>query len=212
MWMCCSRTRVTSHARPSKWRQIWCHQRVPSQYWGCPEPHPFVFLQCHVRECIGPICNITLKSTLNHCVTVIDKVMLFVLLGNLLVRVHFSVVENLGVALTIRISLVDRTVKMIFQMEWHIAPIWSLPFEIILRWWPPSDLLARFKNSSDAETISDYFKDNDERTQLLRAANALQYCWNRGMCTSHNQQRWSHLHGATPELDAKSIGPSGLKD
>lgn len=81
------------------------------------------FLPVKWRDGIRPIYNMSLKSSWNNPVNVIVKIMLFVQLGDLNVRVDCGVVDNLAVPL-IETSFMERFVKAIFPIERHIVPIW----------------------------------------------------------------------------------------
>lgn len=96
--------------------------------------------------------------------------MLFVYMGNLLVRAYFDVTSNLVVKLLIRTLFIDSFVKRIIRMERCIFPSRSQKIAIISEYRSLSELLAQVQNSSDAETITYDQQDNIERTPQVKFA------------------------------------------
>lgn len=69
-----------------------------------------------LRDHVRPIYEMSLKSTLISIVNVIGKILLFVLLGDLRIRVHISVVDNPAISLPKGKSFIDGFVKVTFYM------------------------------------------------------------------------------------------------
>lgn len=112
----------------------------------------------------------SIKSAANTPVNVIGKIMLFLQLGDLHLRVNFSVADNLAVPLRITMSFIDRFVKGIFLMERRIIPIQSRLVAIISGHSFPSHPLAVQKNDSNAGTDTDFQQGNKARTPLFSVA------------------------------------------
>lgn len=106
------------------------------------------------------------KSALHSPVYIICKVLLFVQLRILHVRVHFGVVDDLAVLLQFGTSFIDSAVNGIFPMERRIVPIPSRPVVIISEYMPLSGVLVVLQSNLEAETIIDDRQYSSERTPL----------------------------------------------
>lgn len=80
------------------------------------------FLPIKWHDHICTIGIMSFKSALNRSVHIIGKVIHFVQLGNLHVRVHFDVMDDLAVVLVVGTLSIHRLVKTEFPMERHLSP------------------------------------------------------------------------------------------
>lgn len=92
-----------------------------------------------------------LRSTSESPDQVIDKILFFVQLGDLHVRVYFGVVGNLTLPLLVGASSIARFVKAIFLIECRIFPILSRPVASISKCTPVWDPPAAIQADSDVE-------------------------------------------------------------
>lgn len=119
---------------------------------------------------IRPVLNMSHESTSNHLVNVIGKIMDFVQLGDLHVRVHFSVVENLAVPLLMAASCIERFVSGMLPTERCIVPIRFRPVVAIPDQTAPSGQAAELQNKSDHVTDTDDQQNDNARTHLVEIA------------------------------------------
>lgn len=152
-----------------------------------------------------------LKSASNSPVTVKGEAMLFVQLGNLHVCIHFVVVDIAMVPLLIGTCFVDMFVKGIFPMERRTVRFWSHPVENISEHVPCRSCWLYYRATPRLRPVL----TTDRSIAKEHHCSEFQACHDfakyGSVCISRKQQRRTHLHGGTPELDAKLNGPTGLR-
>lgn len=171
-----------------------------------------LFIQLKWRDCIPPIHNVFLRTVSDSPAQVIGKILLFVQLGNLHVRVHFDLLDNLALPLIFGTPFIDKFALGISLMERYIFPLQSRAVVIISEYTPLSDPLAVLQSDLDAEINTE---DEQKKTMgrcCFESRSALQSPEYRKVCNTYSQQRWTYSFGATSEIDAKSNCPAGLRD
>lgn len=170
------------------------------------------FLPLKCCNCICPKHNMFLKSASDSPFHVIRKFIMFVQLSDLHVRVHFGVVAKLVMLLLVGTLVLNRLVKRIFPMERLIVPIQSPSVATISEYPPPSDPLAVLQIGSDIDSDIDGHQDDNDWMPLFWIAKCVAILPNTQLSVPVTTSSLTHLHGAAPEIHAKTSGTADLRD
>lgn len=114
-----------------------------------------------------------LKSAFDTPIHIISKLMVFVYLCDLHVRVHPGVVDNLSLQGLLGTSVIDRIALHIFPVKRQIGPRLSRPIALIWEYTVLSDLLAVIYTDLNIESNMPEPADNHEKTPLFQKAKRL---------------------------------------
>lgn len=143
-------------------------------------------------------------------VHVIGKATLFVQPGDLHMNLYFGVVRNLTVPLLFPTSFIESLVKIVFPMDPRIVSTRSCLVKVSwntiqcrANWMGCREMLRPIMTKCRAIAKDHIWKSHKVCHDPAER---------KSICITHDQQHHNHLQGATNEFDAKSNGPTIVKD
>lgn len=108
-----------------------------------------------IRKRTNSTMGIRYRSASNNHIIVCGKMLLFVRLGYLPVRVRFGIVENLALPVLIGTSYIDQFIKDIFPMKRMILPVHSGAVAILLAYAPTVKSIKSIDIAESSPQLSD---------------------------------------------------------